>query len=369
MVVKKRKVRIYEENGKWKTDYRDLANKRHRATFEAEKEAQAHAKKITATVDALGLLQNEGIKLEPEKLVLSEMSVKDAINKYVLIKKGNSEHYSRSEKYHFEELYLFLVNGKGLAKLHEVEKIHLEEFRAKFLKDSKKASYINRMFATFSPFFKSCVSWGLIAKNPMEGLKKLEEDVPKILEWTKTDKKKVIGEIPQKWVAESLFLLAHLGCRPIDIQRANWGHVSFDKKTIVLTSRKGGKVYETETPLSDEVLNYLVARRDLLKRSFKAKDGDPIIVNSKGNRVTKDALGDVLREFRKKHGLKDLTAYGLRHAFINGLVDLGVHSRDIQILARHRKFETTTRYTHRSNEHLRGVVNRSSEAQILKVGG
>lgn len=371
MVMRKRKVNVREVDGMFVVDYRDHSNKRHRAKFRTIEAAEYHAAGVSYTLE----MERNGKKVPtvsvqapPPVEALSKKSIKEAIKFYCeTCLDETKEHFRRTEKWHFGKFFVFMVNDQKLRTIDEVDLKSLDRFRADLRKKKGfQAATINRMFATYSPFFDKCLAWGLIAKSPIDGIKKLEEEVPQIKKWTPQQKAELIEKIPG-WAKECLYFMAHLGCRPIDVRRANWGHIDDERRTIEFTSRKGGRIYTASSPIPDIIWAFLSTKRETERRKFRARPEDPIFTMARGQRMSVNALGRIVREFRGVHG--DITPYGLRHAFIDALVDMNVHSRDIQILARHRKFETTTRYTHRSNEHLAEVVNRLSNAQDLKMGG
>lgn len=349
--MRKRKIKINEVNGRYQIDYRDLNNKRHRKRFNTLRDAEAAADEIRYSLLYKKKLEFVG----PPSALSSEITIKEAINRYVETScNKRSGHFKRTERWHFERLFVFLVNSQGINKLKQVETFSLEAFKAHLRNEvGCKGSTINRMFATYSPFFKKCHSWGLLARNPMDGLNKEKEIPPNINRWSPEQRLYMIEKVPL-WAKECLGFMAVTGCRPIDICRAKWGDVNFEEKSIRFISKKGNLVSDSYFPLADSLLQFLANKRKVARRKFQAHDHHLIFKNSRGEPVTTDCLG---KQVRKVRGEANITLYGLRHAFIDDLINMNINPRDVQLLARHKKFETTIRYTHRKNDHLRSVVN------------
>lgn len=407
---KQRKVTICLRRGRYVVDHRDENGKRQRPSFDSIEEAEAEKKRIELAfegfvpADTVMVIDrtNSAFRVTEPESKIPETTLKDAIKRYRDIASGrHMDGTRRNSKYHFEDLFVYLVNEQKVVNIGDVSLLHLESFQAHLLKGTPEraplaASTVNRIIhGTLSPFFNKCVAWGLIAKSPMLGpdgklgVKRLPEMPSDIKPWKPEQIKIAINLLPPH-VSEAEYFISDTGCRPIDACRSVWGDVSLDERKIKFTSYKGGKIRVTWAPMSDSLYEFLVAHKDRARRKFRAKDSDPVFMNTKGRPITTAYLGDALAKIRDgcKHTahhkgkkkckgcdlcdgipeLQGLTNYGMRHGFIDGLVSLGIHPRDIQLLARHSKFEMTTRYTHRNNDHLRSVVNNASQVRSVTFG-
>lgn len=363
-MIKKRKVSIRVVGDRFIVDYRDFQNKRHRAFYKTKKEA-LRAKSEAEFLLSVGPATQAPIVVEKP---ITQISIKEAINRYVQVRGLEKKpDYRRTEKWHFELFFDFMCVRGNFEWLHEIDEMAIDNFAAD-LNSKRAGSTVNRVFATLRPFFKKCVRWGLIAKSPTDHFQKKTEDVVPIRAWPKDLKKAVIEKLHPK-VLDVIHFQSITGCRPADAWRTNWGDLDFERRLVRFRNFKGGRVSETYWPMPDELHTRLYTRYQALRREFKARDDDPVFLNLKGQRWTTDALSKHVREAIRACGVEDKSLYGLRHTFITELVDLGVHPRDIKELARHRKFETTIRYTQRNVEHLREVVNRSTEAQKIALEG
>lgn len=391
-LIRKRNVIIVFRRGKHVVDYRDSAGKRHRISFDTPKEAAAHKREVELAFEGFVSIDSKErptVIVEPVAqpapvAAKKSVTLKQAIKLYRDNTDGTQMKATKNvEKSHFETLFLYLVNEQKITDLGEIQLVHLDAFQNYLVKGNEirralAASSVNRMFfGTYSPFFNKCVAWDLIAKSPMhgphgqKGLRRLPEAEPDIKPWNADQIKIAIGAL-EPHVSEAIYYQAETGCREVDLERCIWDHVDLERRRIKFTSYKGGKIRVAYLPMGDQLFDFLVAKRERARRRFMAKGSDHLFVNTKGNPLTTDYIGKAVARVRDQLDdrghlmhptLAGLTPYGIRHAFIDGLVTLGIHPRDIQLLARHAKFETTTRYTHRNNDHLRSVVNQSSASR------
>lgn len=356
--LKKRKVSIFFRRNAYVVEYRDSFGKRVRKAFKEESDAQDEQIKIEARARGVMVVESE-VSTQP-------MTIQDAIKRF---KKTASRigRTATNEAYYLTELYLFLRNECGLMWMSEVRAIHMDELRSKGQSSELANSTIKRKENTFRSFFRKSKSWGVIAKHPMTSLDQLKEDPSDIKTWT-TDE--IRNDVPKlkPWAQDAIVFLTESGARPVDAERLTYGDFLEEKRVVRLKSFKGKTVRQDFLPLTERALSLLKRLKDEARRKFRARDEDLIFLTAKGTPVNCQNLGQELR----RAGVKN-TLYGLRHTFADSLVDRNVHARDIQMLMRHAKFETTTRYTHRKPDALRGHVEDLSKArglgEIFETGG
>jgi integrase len=78
------------------------------------------------------------------------------------------------------------------------------------------------------------------------------------------------------------------------------------------------------------------------------------VVPSHDGPRTRDWFEDAV----KRAGIQNLPWHDLRHAFASRLVMAGVPLRTLQVLMGHKSIETTLRYAHLAEPHLRDAVER-----------
>jgi integrase/recombinase XerC len=340
----KRVTIVHREKRGYVVEYRDENGKRPRPAFKTKEQAEAFALQLTGRVR---------IFATPTEAV-DGISIKDAVKKYFAYGNTLTPRGVKTAKTHIECLALFLVNACGLETINSAKLEHLDAFKAHELKRGLSPNSVRRAFATYSAFFNKLLAWGLIAKNPMTGFKKPQEIEADIKVWTPEQVRDVCELLP-KWAKDVVLFLERTGLRPVDVERLKWSDFDAVNATVGVYSFKGGQSRREVVNLPIEVIGWL---RPLRKNRLAS---DLVFVTNKGNPVTADSLQETVRRSAEKLGFGGLTVYGLRHTFADSLVNMGIHARDIQLLMRHKKFETTTRYTKRKNDHLKSIVEMRSQ--------
>lgn len=387
-------ITIRKRGKKWQLDYYDEGGKRCRPTVETER--QAKDLKDRLILKFLGVSEGPDKKSDVSSEIgeQSDISLAEAIRKYdEIVGVNHTLACRRNERGYFDSLYDYLFEVEKIDLLKDVKLIHLENFRSKLSTVSKlKASSINRRFVAYAAFFNKCVNWGLIAKSPSERLEKLPEEINERRVWTPAQVKLIMDRIremkedPQRDQrksapkcpivchanhAELLFVLVDTGSRPNEGCSLSFGPaVDFDNGLLSFTSRKGGRTKLRRVPMSEETKRILLNLYNEARREFRAKDGDPVFINSKKHRLTPNAFAKAVRAARESlisegHDIpEDLVPYGLRHTFGSDLEAQGVSLRKIGVLMGHSRTTTTERYTRVREDQLREVVSQASKSRV-----
>ena len=120
---------------------------------------------------------------------------------------------------------------------------------------------------------------------------------------------------------------------------------------------KGSK--ERMVPIGGTALSaltiYLREARGLLhtKRTTAPPEGSAVLLNARGQRLSRNGLYNIVVEYGERVGLDSLHPHSLRHSYATHLLEGGGDLRSIQQLLGHASISTTQVYTHVGRSHLR----------------
>ena len=147
-----------------------------------------------------------------------------------------------------------------------------------------------------------------------------------------------------KFQSDFLHLLLQTAARPGEIRKLSWDDVFFDRRVIVLWTRKrrGGE----RTPRPSHMTQTM---HDILKRLWKArKEGHWVFINPQtGDKYTRQsyAFKYMMRDLCKKAKVPTCDMYSLRHYVGQRVIDSGkAKPVDVQRLLGHKHLTTTDNY-------------------------
>lgn len=199
----------------------------------------------------------------------------------------------------------------------------------------------------------------LIERAPFENLQ--SPKVPKSLRPTySVDQMSVLLAIPAGADAlkirdlTAFELMYSSGLRVSELVRVDIDDFDFIEGWIRVIG-KGNKPREipvTSTAI-DLIGRYLVEVRPGLVDKSGGQDGEALLLNAKGGRITARSIRRLLHDDEIEKGLSgDVSPHGLRHAFATHLLEAGADMRAIQDMLGHSKLSTTARYTHNHYERM-----------------
>jgi integrase/recombinase XerD len=142
------------------------------------------------------------------------------------------------------------------------------------------------------------------------------------------------------------------GARVSEAVSLDLGTLDLEDRVVILTG-KGSK--QRLVPLGGKavaaIVRWLPDRMRLLHRSQR---GDPLFLNLRGRRLTRQGMFDVVRANASKAGLPEekVSPHVLRHSAATHMVEAGADLRTVQEILGHATISTTQIYTRVSPTHL-----------------
>ena len=253
----------------------------------------------------------------------------------------------------------------GRRLLTEIMPDELRHIQAKMKAKNKRAPRtINRYFAALRRILNLAIVEGLIATNPMKGVKFFPEPAGRLRFLSDGE----IGRLREKLAPEHWLLAAfalETGLRLSEQFHARWDCVNLEQGVLTVPLSKSGRT--RHVILSEAALAIL--------RSLSSWMHSPHLFPSPLSTAQpmqgRNFVVKVYEPALKTAGIEGATWHTLRHTFASRAVMAGVDIRTVQELMGHSTITMTMRYAHLSPAHLRTAVNKASLGPIasqIQVG-
>ncbi len=282
----------------------------------------------------------------PNLKAIKKTTIKDAFSRYIKIFSSNKKSF-KAEKIWFNEFKIFL-DEHGLRHLDDINQHHIELFQYVLLK-KKSAASSNRQFTTYSHFFKKCVEFNYILESPLKNFKKKKEVQPIRTLWTGKEIDSVLKNSPP-WFKFAFMFLALTGARPIELCNLRKRHHSVNDSSVRLfcdKSMAGSRLLPISQP----------AQKIILSLCKNLNESDFVFRSSVNTKLSTDRLNKTLAKIQKRHGLKRIPIYSLRHTYATDLCNKGINIEIVRKLLGHSQIRTTQKYIKIDFLELKKVVN------------
>ena len=145
--------------------------------------------------------------------------------------------------------------------------------------------------------------------------------------------------------------------RKAELLNLKWLDIDFRQQTVTVQSKRDWhtKNYKSRTLQLTPVLYSVLNEHEQEQKRLGVKSD--YTFTYRGNRI-QDGIKKSLVTVVKEAGLEGVTLHTFRHTFASQLVMAGVSLMEVQKLMGHESFETTLRYAHLSEDHVKKQVLR-----------
>lgn len=328
------------KNGKWYCQFMIKGERVHKLLDGAKTKEEAKeledAERYKIRQFQNGLIKKKNIKYKFAYLMKKYIEVSEANNKS-----------AREAKIYAKYLNEYFGNSKNI---QEIKASDLEKFKTYMTKKGRTKATINRYLAALKRAYNIMIDDELITNNPVNKVKKLEEDNHRYRYLTKEEWGRLKKHLPPATLKIVIYAL-QTGFRKGNVLQSRWEQVDFNLRTIELLKQnnKGKKVIKI--PITDTLYK-------LLQSLEPKKEGYIFINPDTGKPYTniKKSFNSAL----KKAGIKDFHFHDLRRTVGTWLLTGGVDIRTVQNILAHSDVSTTERYlslTPEQNKKAMKVLN------------
>lgn len=219
----------------------------------------------------------------------------------------------------------------------DVNKNDIKAYLAMFASSGRSASYVDTLRSIISAFFNWLADEDYLVKSPSKSVKPIKQtkkipeafsqvDLENIRSACDTVKKRMLVE-----------MLLSSGARVAELVGLDRSDVDFERRRLHIRHGKGDKERFTYfSPVASSYLKkYLETRKD---------DGEYLIANNRGERITEHGVEQVMRDLGKAAGVKKVHPHRFRRTLATTLARRNMAVQKIKELLGHEDISTTMRY-------------------------
>ena len=233
----------------------------------------------------------------------------------------------------------------------------VDSYKTMRMKQKAAPKTIVLELSNLSHMLKMAVRWQYIEKNVAEIVEKprLVKNSPRFL--NQDEIQRLIEGAYGSHIYPLIVTALHTGMRKSELLNLKWTDIDFQQGTLSVQSKKD---WHTKNYMS-RTLQLTPVLRDVLLEEINRQHSEEKLCEYafiwKGERIKQD----IRRSFRtalRNAGLENsgVTLHTLRHTFASQLVMAGVPLREVQALMGHQNYETTLRYAHLAEDHVKKQV-------------
>jgi len=254
------------------------------------------------------------------------------------------------------------LSGKAAADLKEASNTDVVAYLFKLKSDGKAAATVNRKTASLRAFYNYMLESSEVAANPTANVKspKITRKEPEYLTIGEIDRLLALPDNSVKGLRDKAMLeiLYATGIRVSEVIEANLEDVNLRMGFITCTGEFGkARIIPMGRPARAAMEEYIFEARPKL---LKAAESPALFVNYTGERITRQGIWKLLKEYGKKSGMDGkITPQALRNSFAVHMIQNGADLKSLQELLGHEDISATQIYLSATKNRIKDVYDKT----------
>lgn len=268
-------------------------------------------------------------------------------------------HYSSntiiSYKNHIELFIKYLEDNK-INDLNKVDYSLIRKYIS-FLYNKYNSKSICNHISSLRSFFKYLKNENKITNNPLVLIEnpKLDKTLPKFLYYEDLERLLNYPDLNTNVGIRDALILELLyvtGIRVSELVNIKLNDINYSDKKIKILGKGNKERMVMYGSRCEDLLNKYLKIRD----NFLKNDNNYLLLGVKGKKINDRIIRKMITDIVEKINLSQkVSPHTLRHTYATHMLNEGADLRSVQELLGHENLQTTTIYTHVTNERLRSV--------------
>lgn len=279
----------------------------------------------------------------------------DYINKflkYLTVVKKYSDYTITNYKIDLLELYDFTTD------LINIDNVLVREYLDYLYSKNLKRNTISRKLSSIRSFYNYLLNEGIIKINYFKEISKIKKDgsLPKYIK--DNDLEKLFNSFDKEKSLDQrnlliLEMLYATGIRVGELVNIKLNDIDFYNKSIKILGKGRKERIVFYGSFCEDILDLYLnnGRRELLK-----SNNDYLFLNKNGSRLSSRYIGKMIDTVIRKCEVDyHISPHTLRHTFATDMLNAGADLMSVKELLGHSSINTTSIYTHITNEQIKKV--------------
>lgn len=260
--------------------------------------------------------------------------------------------------------FLRFLSEKGIGSPEEAAETEIVAYLLKLRNEGKSGATINRRTASIRAFYGFLAAQGRIKENPTVKVKTPKTE-RKAIEYLTIEEIELLLSQPDQSLRglrdkALLELLYASGIRVSEVTGTNVEDINLRIGFVTITGEHGkARIIPLGRPARSALETYIYDVRPKLLRD-QEKEDTALFLNYYGERMTRQGLWKLLKEYAKKAGLEHkLTPQILRNSFAVHMIQNGADLKSLQELLGHEDISATQIYLSVSKNHIKTVYDQT----------
>lgn len=243
-----------------------------------------------------------------------------------------------------------------------IDKSDVNNYLDYLYKNNINKRSISRRLSSLRSFYKYLISKGIVDNNYFELIKnpRLDSSLPKYVKEEDIDKMFLVSDIRNNFGQRNNLIIRMLyatGVRVSELVNIRVSDININDRTIKILG-KGNK--ERMVVFGNNTYEALKLYLDNGRRYMDTRGSEYLFLNKDGGRLSQRYVRKIIDDIIFKASIDmHVSPHMLRHTFATGMLNNGADLVSVKDLLGHESLNTTSIYTHVSDEKIKEIYNRA----------